>query len=175
MIGINMDTPDFLNMETLSEDNTEYKNYKVVKKYEVNSFRYYRLIYKNVLRKLIETVPLIIGENTEDIISNPPYLTGSRYCHYEDAINCYPDSDRCQTGCFRYWCGSCGFGCCGMFSYCLNYKCFDYISNNHSFIFENIDDSNRMNIHLIITNVMLPEEKLADYRSSLDPSYILLE
>ena len=170
---------DFLNMDMLSsentEDTTEYKNYKVVKKYEVNSFRYYRLLYKNVLRELSETVPLIINDPIGYTIFPPPTLRGGRYCHSEYSVGCYPDSDRCQNGCFRYWCGACGFGCCGMYSYCLNYKCFDYITNDHSFIFENIDDSNRMIIHLIVNNVRLSEEKLVDYRNSLGPSYVLTE
>jgi hypothetical protein len=176
---MDLDIPDFLNMDMFSsdiiEDNTEYKSFKVVKQYDVNSYHYFRLLYNNVVRQLRETVPLIINDNIGDYMLPPPMLQGGRYCHYEYSTECSPDSDRCESGCFRYWCGACGFGCCGMYSYCMNYNCFSYIKDCHPFVFENINDNNRMNIYLIVNNIRLSDNQEDDYRRSLDSSCILLE
>jgi hypothetical protein len=50
----------------------------------------------------------------------PPKLEPSRYFHEGE---CYPDKDRCENGCWRYWCSDCNFGVSGMYSPCTNIDC----------------------------------------------------
>ena len=53
----------------------------------------------------------------------PPKLLSSRYSHDGE---CLPDSNKCQTGCWRYWCSDCDFGVSGMYSRCSNKDCKRY-------------------------------------------------
>jgi len=49
------------------------------------------------------------------------FLQPSRYSHYS-LTECSPSYEKCME-CFRYWCGSCGYGLGSMYSSCDNEDC----------------------------------------------------
>ena len=49
------------------------------------------------------------------------FLQPARYSHYSFS-ECSPSYEKC-TECFKYWCGSCGYGLCSYVSTCPNENC----------------------------------------------------
>ena len=80
--------------------------------FDDNDFQEYSYYHENCLMEDLALLP-----------NSPPRLSSSRYCH--DGV-CEPDTDHCQSGCWRYWCNDCDFGLAGMYSTCPNKDCHRY-------------------------------------------------
>ena len=83
-------------------------------------------LFSKILDQLIEKVDRVDPDREKEQYVS---LISSLISPYYHNGPCIPDSRTCESGCWKYWCGTCHGGIGGMYGACMYNKCRQGIRN----------------------------------------------